>query len=322
MQTEKNQQSEFQERAKRSLERDMGASLLTALYDAKTEEIMLNADGRLWIVRLGEQMKLLGTLGSGQAESIIKTVAGYYSKEITSENPILEAELPLDGSRFAAQLPPIVSRPTFAIRKKAIAVFKLREYVTRGLMTQRQFDAITEAIKKHRNILVSGGTASGKTTLVNAIIDGMVDSDPSERLVIIEDTGELQCVAENKVMYHTTMNVSMTHLLKVTLRMRPSRILVGEVRDKCALDLLDAWNTGHPGGAATIHADSAVDALARVKGLVSRNTNPPNDVDSLIGQAVHVIVQISRTPEAGRKIQEVLQVNGYRDGRYDLHALD
>lgn len=307
--------STLKERAKKKLERDMGPLLLEALYDPKTIEVMLNADGKLWQERLGERMQCIGTLRVAQAEAIIKTIAGYHGKEVTRWKPTLEGELPLDGSRFAGQLPPIVPSPTFAIRKKALAIFTLEQYVSQGILSIRHCDVIKQAVAGHRNILVTGGTGSGKTTLVNAIINEMVAFDPRERIFIIEDTGEIQCVADNFVQYHTTIDVPMMALLKTTLRMRPDRILVGEVRGPEALDLLDAWNTGHEGGAATLHANSPAAGLTRLKSLVSRNESAPAEIEPLIGEVVHIVVHIARTPE-GRSVQEILEVSGYENGRY------
>lgn len=163
------------------------------------------------------------------------------------------------------------------------------------MMTVKQCQKIKSAVAEHRNILVVGGTGSGKTTLVNAIINEMVNHDPSERIFIIEDTGEIQCAAENFVQYHTSLDVSMTQLLKTTLRMRPDRILVGEVRGEEALDLLDAWNTGHEGGAATLHANDALSGLTRLNSLITRNKSAPADIDALIGEVVHLVVHILRT---------------------------
>ena len=304
------------ERAKRKLERDMGPLLLAALHDPKTVEIMLNADGRLWQERLGEKMKCIGTLPTAKGTAIIKTVASCLNKTITATDPKVEGELPLDGSRFAGQLPPIVTAPTFAIRKKAIAIYTLEQYVEAGIMSQRHYEAIKAAVKNHRNILVIGGTGSGKTTLVNAIINEMVLCDPLERICIIEDTGEIQCAAENFVQYHTTIDVPMTALLKLILRMRPDRILVGEVRGAEALDLLDAWNTGHEGGAATLHSNTASSGLDRLVSLISRNEAAPTKIEPLIGDAVHVVVHIARTPDGRRVVQEVLEISGYVDGKY------
>lgn len=308
------------DRAKEKLRRDLGELIEKALYDHKTVEIMLNADGKLWQERLGESMRCIGSISEGRAEAIIKTVAGFHGKEATRLKPILEGELPLDGSRFAGQLPPIVSSPTFAIRKKAISVFTLDEYVQSNIITKAQCAAIKKAVSSHQNILVIGGTGSGKTTLVNAIINEMVCNNPSERIFIIEDTGEIQCAAENCVQYHTTLDVSMTQLLKTTLRMRPDRILVGEVRGSEALDLLDAWNTGHEGGAATLHANSCLSGLTRLKSLISRNPAAPKDIEPLIGEAVHVVVHITRTP-TGRKVNEIITVNGFENGQYQIQTL-
>jgi type IV secretion system protein VirB11 len=307
--------SSLKERARKKLERDAGSLIVEALNDPKTVELMCNGDGKLWVERLGEPMRQIGQLKPAQAESIIKTVAGYHGKEVTRQKPLLEGEWPLDGSRFAGQLPPVVRAATFAIRKKAVAIFTLDQYVEAGIMTAAQCSSIKKAVREHRNILVIGGTGTGKTTLVNAIIDDMVVGFPSERVFIIEDTGEIQCSAANFVQYHTTIEVSMTHLLKTTLRMRPDRILVGEVRGEEALDLLDAWNTGHPGGAATLHANSAAEGLTRLKSLVSRNKSAPAEIEPLIGEAVHVVISIARTPE-GRSIQEILEITGHENGRY------
>ncbi|OUY25965.1 P-type conjugative transfer ATPase TrbB [Klebsiella pneumoniae] len=314
---------EFQtikERAKRKLERDMGADLLAALNDPKTVEVMLNADGKVWHERLGEPMRYICDMRPSQSQAIIETVAGFHGKEVTRHSPILEGEFPLDGSRFAGQLPPVVAAPTFAIRKRAVAIFTLEQYVEAGIMTREQYEVIKNAVAAHRNILVIGGTGSGKTTLVNAIINEMVAFNPAERVVIIEDTGEIQCAAENAVQYHTSIDVSMTLLLKTTLRMRPDRILVGEVRGPEALDLLMAWNTGHEGGAATLHANNPKAGLSRLAMLISMHPDSPKPIEPLIGEAVHVVVHIARTP-SGRRVQEILEVLGYENGQYITKTL-
>ncbi len=303
------------ERARTKIERDLGEVIMVALNDPKTVEIMLNADGRVWCECLGEEMAVIGELTPSQGEAIIKAIAGYHRKEVTRHNPILEGELPIDGSRFAGQLPPVVSSPTFAIRKKAVSIFKLEEYVESGILDFGQYKALIKAVNNHRNILIVGGTGSGKTTFVNAVIDQMVTNNPNERVFIIEDTGEIQCSAVNHVQYHTSIDVSMTSLLKTTLRMRPDRILVGEVRGSEALDLLMAWNTGHEGGAATLHSNTARSGLDRLAMLVSMNNDAPTKIEPLIADAVDVVVHITKTPE-GRKVHEVIEVCGYKDGQY------
>ena len=305
----------IKERAKRKLVRDMGPLMLEALNNPKTVEIMLNADGRLWQEKLGERMACIGTMRVAQAQAIIETIAGYHGKEVTRQNPILEGELPLDGSRFAGQLPPVVPSPIFAIRKKAVSIFTLDQYVESKIMTDDHCQILIDAIETHRNILVVGGTGSGKTTLINAIINAMVVNDPTERVFIIEDTGEIQCSAENYVQYHTSIDVDMTALLKTTLRMRPDRILVGEVRGPEALDLLMSWNTGHEGGAATLHANNTKAGLQRLAMLISMHPDSPKPIEPLIGEAVHIVVHIARTKQ-GRRVREILEVSGFHDGDY------
>ena len=307
------------DRAKSKLERD-AREILSALQDPETVEIMVNADGRVWQEKLGQKIQHIGNIQAAQVEAVIKTVAGFHGKEVNRFNPMIEGEFPLDNSRFAGQLPPIVSSPTFAIRKKAIKIFTLEQYVETGVLTPRHSDVIKDAVRKHRNILVIGGTGSGKTTLINAIINEMVVNDPDERIFILEDTGEIQCAAQNFVQYHTTLDVDMTQLLKTTLRMRPDRILVGEVRGPEALDLLDAWNTGHEGGAATLHANDALSGLTRLESLISRNPSAPKEIMPLIAEAVDMVVHITRTPH-GRKIQQIIEVQGFKRGSYQIKKL-
>jgi type IV secretion system protein TrbB len=306
------------DRAERHLARTMGSELLSALADPKTVEVVCNADGKLWVERLGEPMRVFSTLPPSQAQAIIETVAGLHQKVVTRSTPLLEAELP-DGSRFAGQLPPVVPAPTFAIRKRAIALYTMDDYVAAGSMSADQRSVLIKAVTEHRNILVVGGTGSGKTTLINALIHQMVLSDPAERVIVIEDTAELQCRAPNYVQYHTTAEVSMTALLRTTLRMRPDRILVGEVRGPEALDLLMSWNTGHEGGAATLHSNSARTALDRLKLLISMHPSAPQPIEPLIATSVHMIVHITRSPE-GRKIREISELSGFIDGQYVLQT--
>lgn len=313
-------QETVKKRVTERLRRDLGPLVEGALNDPKTTDILLNADGQLWLKRLGEPTRVIGTMEAWRATSVMKTLAGLLGKTVGAKEPILDGELPFGNERFAGQLPPVVSSPCFAIRKPAITVFPLDSYVEQGIMTQAQCDAIKKAVRDHKNILVVGGTGSGKTTLINAVIQEMVDNDPNERVFIIEDTGEIQCSAINCVQYHTTLEVSMTDLLKTTLRMLPDRIIVGEVRGSEALDLLDSWNTGHDGGAGTLHANSAESALQRLKSLVTRNKHAPTDIEPLIAEAVHVIVQINRKSEV-RRVEAILEIVGYENGNYITNTL-
>lgn len=308
------------DRAKDKLKRDLGDMLLRAISDPKTLDVMCNPDGKVWVDSIGSKMRCIGEVSESRARSIINTVAAFHNKEITRHKTLLETTLPLDGARFTAQIEPTVLAPTFNIRTKASCIFPLQSYVEQHIMTSEQCNLLEDIIKAHRNILVIGGTVSGKTTLVNAIIDGMVQHDDSERIVIIEDTGEIQCRAENAVQFHASIDISMTQLIKTTLRMRPDRILVGEVRGAEALDLLDAWNTGHEGGAATLHANDALSGLTRLKSLVSRNPAAPKDIEPLIAEVVHCVVHIERAP-GGRKISDIIEVKGFKDNQYLINKI-
>jgi type IV secretion system protein VirB11 len=307
-------------RANHKLEADLGIIFLTALKDPLTVELMLNSDGTLWQEKLGQGMVAIDHIPPVRAESILRTIAGYHDKVITLESPLLECEFPLDGSRFAGQAPPVVPVAAFSLRKKAVLVYTLDDYVKQDILTPAHHAYLTNAVESYKNILVIGGTGSGKTTLINALIAAMVAHNPSGRPIIIEDTGELQCTAKNQVSLHTTSVITMTHLLRAALRMRPDRIIVGEVRGPESLDMLDAWNTGHPGGAATLHANSALSGLSRLQSLLSRNASSPKPIEPLIAEAVNVCVHIGRVA-GGRKIKEVLEITGFENGHYITNSI-
>ena len=294
-----------------ALRRALGAQILGFLDDPQVSEIMLNPDSTLWIDRLGAGMELVGEVPAVQALTIVNTIAAMLDQVVTPERPVLECELPLDGSRFEALIPPLVERASFALRKKAALVFTLEDYVAKGIMTKAQKQAIEEAVSGRQNILVSGGTGTGKTTLANAILDAVARLDGEHRVVVIEDTRELQVNAENVVFLRTSDNTDMTRLLRATMRLRPDRIVVGEVRDGSALALLKAWNTGHPGGVGTVHANDASAALIRIGQLIQEAGVPPNP--ELIAEAVNVVVSIKRTA-TGRQVEEVVAVRGWSAG--------
>jgi P-type conjugative transfer ATPase TrbB len=297
-----------------SMRRQLGP-FCPLLHESDVIELMLNADGTVWVDRLGKPMQPVGTMPPATAESFIATVASTLRSTVTRENPILECELPLDGSRFEALIPPVVSAPVFTIRRKASAVFALGEYERQGIMTARQREAIETAVGGRRNILVVGGTGTGKTTLANGIIDHIVQASPGHRLVIIEDTAEIQCAAKNAVVMRATDSVDMQRLLKATMRLRPDRIIVGEVRGGEALSLLKAWNTGHPGGVCTVHANHARAGLQRIEQLIAEVSQTP--MRALIAEAVNLIVSIVKTDSgAGRRLEEVVAVTGLAGGDY------
>lgn len=322
-QTQANQGQTNQQAARarqmEALRRNVGADVLRLLEDPKVVEVMLNPDGGLWIDEMGAGMRQVGSMDPVRSLSIINSVAALLGAVVTADQPILECELPIDGSRFEALIPPLVAQPVFTIRKKALLVFTLADYVNKGIMTNGQKEAIEEAVRGRENILVAGGTSTGKTTLANAILHSVSLLDPDHRIVIIEDTLELQCAAPNTVFLRTSENTDMTRLLRATMRLRPDRIVVGEVRDASALALLKAWNTGHPGGVGTVHANSAEAALVRVGQLVQEAGVPPQP--ELIAEAVNVVVSIKRTA-TGRVVDEIVRVKSYENGRFLVEKLD
>lgn len=297
----------------RKLQDALGDQLCVALDDASVVEIMLNPDGRLFIERLGHGLAPAGAMSSAAAEVVIGSVAHALQSEADDERPIISGELPIGGHRFEGLLPPVVSSPAFTIRRRASRLIPLNDYVTSKVMTEAQASAIRSAIDARMNIVISGGTGSGKTTLANAIIAEIVSAAPDDRMVILEDTAEIQCAAENAVSLHTSDTVDMARLLKSTMRLRPDRIIVGEVRDGAALTLLKAWNTGHPGGVTTIHSNTAMSALRRLEQLTAEASQQP--MQEVIGEAVDLVVSIERTGK-GRRVREVIHIEGYRNNHY------
>nr|WP_244427794.1 P-type conjugative transfer ATPase TrbB [Allorhizobium ampelinum] len=293
----------------------LGDVIVAALNDLAVVEVMLNPDGKLFVERIGEGIRPAGDMNAHDAEAVIGRVAHALSTEINRERPIISGELPLGGHRFEGLLPPAAPAPMFTIRKRASVLISLDRYVEDGILTTAQVAVIRDAIVQRLNIVVSGGTGTGKTTLTNAILREFVDVTPEHRLVILEDTAEIQCAAKNYVILHTTDTVDMNRLLKSTMRLRPDRIIVGEVRDGAALTLLKAWNTGHPGGIATVHANNAKAALTRLEQLVAEVSSQP--MPEVIGEAVDLIVSIERTPK-GRIVREILRVDGFRNGTYQI----
>ncbi|ODP39591.1 P-type conjugative transfer ATPase TrbB [Sphingomonas turrisvirgatae] len=299
--------SEAKTRGARMLRTAMGASIAAWLDDPAVIEVMLNPDGRLWVDRLGAGISDTDELlSAADGERIIRLVAHHVGVEVHARAPRVSAELPEGGERFEGLLPPIVAAPTFAIRKPAVAVFTLDDYARAGIMSAVQAEALRHGVETRANILVAGGTGSGKTTLVNALLAEVAKT--SDRIVLIEDTRELQCAAPNLVAMRTKDGVvSLSELVRSSLRLRPDRIPIGEVRGAEALDLIKAWGTGHPGGVGTIHAGTALGALRRMEQLIQEAVvTVPR---ALIAETIDLIAVLVRDGH-GRRLTELARVEG------------
>jgi type IV secretion system protein VirB11 len=285
----------------------LGPAIAAWLEDPAVVEVMLNPDGRLWVDRLTEGLADTGErLSAADGERIVRLVAHHVGAEVHPASPRVSAELPETGERFEGLIPPVVAAPTFAIRKPAVAIFTLRDYAAAGIMTIAQAEHLRDAVAERRNVLVAGGTSTGKTTLVNALLAEVANTH--DRVVLIEDTRELQCKAPNLVALRTKDGVaSLSDLVRSSLRLRPDRIPVGEVRGAEALDLLKAWGTGHPGGIGTIHAGSALGALRRLEQLVQEAVvTVPR---ALIAETINLIAVLSGRG-AARRLVEFAVVEG------------
>ena len=309
--------SETFARGARMLRTALGPSIAGLLADPAVVEVMLNPDGCLWVDRLGIGLTDTGeNFSPADGERIVRLVAHHVGAEVHAGSPRVSAELPETGERFEGLLPPVVASPCFAIRKPAVAVFTLDDYAATGVMTSAQASLLRDAVHARRNILVAGGTSTGKTTLTNALLAEVAKT--SERVVLIEDTRELQCLTPNLVALRTKDGVAtMAELVRSALRLRPDRIPIGEVRGAEALDLIKAWGTGHPGGIATIHAGSAIGALRRLEQLVQEAVvTVPR---ALIAQTIDLIAVLAGRGSK-RRLVELARVTGLsQSGDYELH---
>ena len=313
------------ERRLQILEMSLGRDVMRYMHDDNVTEVIVNPDGKLWIDTFDKGFQHTGiTIDEDEAKRVIYAVADLSGQVIDlKKDPSLQADIPasrlFSNCRFQAELPSIVEAPSFNIRKHSKIVFTLENYVKQGAMTEKQHEVILDAIHKKKNIIAAGGTASGKTTLLNAILAEISQLD--ERVITIEDTKELKCTAENKVALTTTDTVDMENLLRKTLRLSPNRIVVGEVRGKEALILMDAWSTGHRGGCSTVHSDSAVDTLFRLEDLVSRVSLSTQQAG--IARAIDVVIYIAKRA-IRRSVDEVLSIDGWDRERHEYitHRLD
>ena len=304
------------DRSRQMLRTALGPRLLALLEDVGVAEIMLNPDGRVWVDRFDVGLVDAGlTIGAADAERILRLVAHHVAAEIHADRPRLSAELPGTGERFEGLLPPLVGAPTFSIRKPASLVFSLGDYVLAGVMTEREGQVLAAAVADRANILVAGPTSSGKTTLVNALLAEVAKS--GDRVILAEDLRELQCAAPNQVALRTRDGVaSLSDLVRSSLRLRPDRIIIGEVRGAEALDLIKAWGTGHPGGVGTLHAGSSLGALLRLEQLIQEAVvTVPR---ALIAQTIDLIVVLSGRGRQ-RRLADLTRLEGLGpDGAYQL----
>jgi Flp pilus assembly CpaF family ATPase len=335
-------QDEQHQRLEVKLRRELGDQVLRLLDDNLTEDILLNPDGSLWVKRMGHGVSRIGEMPAAQAASALGTIAAWRGTVLNHERPILETELPIDGSRFEGIVSPVVRRPVFAIRLRPRKIFSLEDYEADGILTDgadplnqlrrrddfldgvrglKHAEVIRAGVRARKNILVVGSTGSGKTTLVNAILESLARLTPHDRVISIEDTTELQCSVKNYLDLRAVGNVTMLECLRACMRLKPTRIVVGEVRGAEAHTLLKAWNTGHPGGAATVHANDALSGLIRLESLVAEATSAPQQ--TLIAEAVDLVVFVDEESgvQAGRKVREVLLVTGYSNGNYQVERV-
>lgn len=302
----------------RMLHTAMGPLIGQALMDPDVQEIMLNPDGTLWVDRISCGRELLcRRFPATDGERIIRLLAAHAGSEVHATKPLVSAELPVTGERFEGVLPPVTQGPAFALRKRATALIPLSRYVQDGMLSLGQAEQLRSAVLSRQNILVAGATSSGKTTLANTLLAEVAGT--GDRVLILEDTVELQCAARDHVALRTRSGVvSMADLVRATLRLRPDRVVVGEVRGSEALDLIKVWGTGHPGGIATIHAGSALGALLRLEQLILEIARTPPR--ALIAEAIDLVIFLAGRGST-RRIEQIVRVIAYDSTGYRLEPL-
>lgn len=293
-----------------------GPTIGAALKDEHVNEIMLNSDGSIYVENQLSGMSKVGSLTYNEAESILRTLASLINREINRNSPIISGEIPYNGSRFEGLMPPLVPFPVFSIRRHNSLSLPLEQLTTEGMLNQKTYQLLHEAVQERRSIIISGSTGSGKTTLLNALI---YDIPNQERLIVIEDTPEIRVNARNHTNMYTSEFVDMSVLLRSALRLRPDRIIVGEVRGAEALDLVDALSTGHRGSMATLHAGSITQALQRLTLLISRHPAAPRMIEPTLASALDLIVQLNPQPQ--RQVSAIAQVTSFTEGQFHLNEL-
>lgn len=292
-----------------------GQQVMAAFSDENVSEIIVNSDGKLILEENEKGKYVAGLANIADIRHAIDIVAQYRRVFLNTENPDISVSLPNDapfhGARLQALIPPSVPAPSLTIRKHNRKIKALDTFLTQEIITETEYQFLVNAVKNRRNILVSGQPKSGKTTLTTALINQIPIFHPQDRVLILEDVPELQLITEDTEYLQVSTSRSMMNLLRCAMRMRPDRIIVGEVTDGAAHDLLKAWNTGCAGGISTLHANSCRATLQRLVDL-SCEKNIPAPI-TLILESIDVLVHIERGDQysAGRKVTEIATVHNY-----------
>jgi len=309
------------ERRLEALRHALGEIILGALIDPNILEIMVNPNGQILFDTHDQgRIPTQFTIGMEERERVIRLIADYVGEPVLPDDPRLSGVLPHTGERFQAMLPPISEGPTFCIRKKPQTIFTLDDYLNEDRLTPTQYQIIKHEAESRGNILISGGTSSGKTTLANAIL--ALPAFSEHRTIIIEDTPELNASSWDQISLLTRKSpkpIKLADLIKDSLRLRPDRIIIGEMRDgESALETIKAWNTGHPGGLSTIHANNALSALTRLEDLMGEVVSQPPL--RTIGQTINLIIHIGKTSQ-GRRVEQILRIHNHQGSHYETQTI-
>jgi type IV secretion system protein VirB11 len=299
---------------------ETAGALLPYLEDPEVMEVMCNPDGRVFVERFGRGMTRVADVAAATVDTFLRCVASLVGQEWRETSPSLHAALPRLGWRIQGERPPIAPGPMFTMRKHPMQVFPLDDFEQKGILTRRERGLLETALTTGQTLLISGAVGSAKTSLINALLHCLKDS--GKRIFVAEDDPELRCDAENVAFLHTLdgdggARITMADLVKKALRHRPDLLVVGEVRDGAALDMLKGFQTGHP-GIASVHADSALGTLLRLEQLVQEVSVDPQR--RLIAEAVDVIVHMQRQGRTWRA-SGILSVEGLDGDQYVTRPL-
>lgn len=303
-----------------SYQQELGNEIFSALQDDAVNEIMLNHDGSLFVERKNSNMSYLGHIKKEQAEFIVRILSNLIKKDINLNTPIIEGYISEFNARLEALLPPLTSSASFSIRKLFTCNISLSSLIVSEMLTQKTADFLINALVKHNSIIICGSTSSGKTTLLNALLNRVLEINPNERIISIEDTKELNISATNYLSLLANKDNSISDLLKSSLRLRPDRLVIGEIRGSEALDLIDAFATGHKGGMSTLHAGNHQQALRRLSLLISRHPNAPKFIENTICDSLDYLVQIERTPK--RHVTSICKIQGFKNNEFIIKNME
>ncbi len=302
------------------LQRNMSSELLEYFFDEDVCEIMQNPDGRLFIEKSDGSIECKKGMDHKDAYRFCLTAASLFTDGFSQGKPVISCAFDFMNARFEAVLPPLTTKPAFCIRRHSRCCPDLEGLQKKAFISGSQIDFLISALKKRRSLIICGETGSGKTTLLCALLQTLKTISPDERVITIEDTPEIKSDLNNCLPLYSNEHLGSDELVRSCLRLRPDRIVMGEIRGPEALDMLDAFSSGHEGSMATLHAGNPQQALNRLCLLVSRHPRAPRRIESMVAQSSDLLIQLHVKP--ARHIAALYEVKGFVDHEFLISTLN